>query len=350
MLEGLPPNRATHIMRLACDEVTARTIADIIVETFDPAETAAAAFEEAPNTQSWAPGPWIVEVYFGTPPDEARVRALVAVTAGEKAAETLAFGRVDERDWIASSLDGLKPVRAGLFVVHGSHDRGASGATEIGIEIEAALAFGTGHHGSTLGCLTLLDRIAKAHRVRKTLDLGTGSGVLAIAAAKRFRRRIMAGDIDHIAVAAARANARLNGVAAFLRPVRAVGAEHEILREGAPYDLVLANILARPLRALAPKIARAAASHADVVLSGLIGPDVPGVLSAYRLQGFAYVSRLEIDGWFSLHLRRTAVRPRDPETRAPNRSARTTTMQLGLSARSHVISNVRARHIRAPES
>jgi ribosomal protein L11 methyltransferase len=308
MLEGLPPNRATHIMRLSCDEVLARRIADIIVETFDPAETAAAAFEEAPNTDSWAPGPWIVEVYFGSAPDEAGVRALVAATAGEDPAAALVFGRVDERDWIASSLEGLKPVRAGRFIVHGSHDRGVARANEIAIEIEAALAFGTGHHGSTRGCLTLLDAILKARRPRKILDLGTGSGVLAIAAAKALRQEIYAGDIDRVSVAAARGNARRNRAGPYVRPVRAVGAEHPVLREAAPYDLVLANILACPLRALAPRLARLVGPRADVVLSGLIGRDVPGVLSAYRTQGFALVRRLEIDGWFSLHLRRGAGR------------------------------------------
>jgi ribosomal protein L11 methyltransferase len=304
MLEGLPPNHATHVMRLICDEATARRIADIIVETFDPAETAAAAFEEAPNTDSWAGGPWIVEVYFGTPPDEAGVRALVAAAAGEEAAGAVAFARIDARDWVASSLEGLQPVRAGRFVVHGSHDRGVARGNEVGIEIEAALAFGTGHHGSTRGCLVLLGSILKARLPLKILDVGTGSGVLAIAAAKALRRRIHAGDIDPVSVAAARSNAWLNGAGPHLRPVQAKGVEHPVLRGGAPYDLVLANILARPLRNLAPRIARAAAPGADLVLSGLIARDVPGVLSAYRAQGFAYVRRREIDGWVSLHMKR----------------------------------------------
>ena len=200
--------------------------------------------------------PWVVEAYFGDPPDEANVRALVAAAAGTTTARAATFGRVDERDWVAASLEGLKPVRAGRFLIHGAHGRGAVGANDIAIEIEAALAFGTGHHGSTRGCLHMLDRVARKRRPRAILDLGTGSGVLAIAAAKLFKRTIHAGDIDSVCVIAAGANAKRNRVARFVRPVLAKGVAHQVLRAGAPYDLVLANILACPLRDLAPEIAR----------------------------------------------------------------------------------------------
>jgi ribosomal protein L11 methyltransferase len=308
MLEGLPPNRASHVMRLACDEVSARKIADIIVETFDPAETAAAAFEETAQPNGKA-GPWIVEAYFGTAPDEASVRSLVAAAAGEGAAEALTFGRIEHRDWVASSLAGLAPVRAGRFIVHGSHDRNIVRPNEMAIEIEAALAFGTGHHGSTRGCLLMLDRLLKVRRPKNILDLGTGSGVLAIAAAKILRQKVYAGDIDPVAVAAARANARLNQAGRFVRPERAKGAVHPELRRQKAYDLVLANILARPLRQLAPDIARLAAPRADIILSGLIPSDVAGVLSTYRAQGFALKRRIEIDGWATLHVQRGASRP-----------------------------------------
>jgi ribosomal protein L11 methyltransferase len=304
MLEGLPPNRAAHVLRLATDEATARAIADIIVETFDPADTAAAAFEEAPTTKDWKPGPWVVEVYFGAAPDEANVRALIETVAGAGAAAAAMFGRVDERDWVASSLEGLRPVRAGRFLVHGSHSRGAARANDLAIEIDAALAFGTGHHGSTRGCLIMLDNIARRRRPRAILDLGAGSGVLAIAAAKAFKRKIHAGDIDPVCVAAARANARQNAAARFLRPVLARGAAHRALRQGAPYDLVFANILARPLRGLAPDIARLTAPRADIVLSGLIGRDVAGVIAAYRAQGIALARRIDIDGWATLLMRK----------------------------------------------
>lgn len=304
MLEGLPPNRAAHILRLTCDHATALKIADIIVETFDPADTAAAAFEETQNPSHGSEGPWIVEAYFGTAPDEPRVRALLAAAAGQAAAEAATFGLVEDRDWILSSLEGMKPVRAGRFLVHGSHDRASVRANDIAIEIEAALAFGTGHHGSTRGCLTMLDGITKARRPRNILDLGTGSGVLAIAAAKLLKRKVHAGDIDPIAVAAACANAKLNRAGPFLRPARARGAAHPALRRSGFYDLVLANILARPLRGLAPQIASLATPRADIVLSGLIARDVPAVLSSYGTQGFALVRRIDIDGWATLHLRR----------------------------------------------
>ncbi len=307
MLEGLPPNNAAHVMRLSCDEATARRIADIIVETFDPAETAAAAFEEDESPRKdWKEGRWIVEAYFGHAPDEAAVRALVACAAGEEAAQAARFERVETRDWVAASLAGLQCVRAGRFLLHGAHDRAAVRANDIAIEIEAALAFGTGHHGSTRGCLMLLDRLAKRRRPKAVLDIGTGSGVLAIAAAKLFHRQVQAGDIDPVAIAAARANARQNGVACLVRPVAAQGLRHPVLQSGAPYDLVFANILARPLRRLAPAIKNVLKPGGEIILSGLLACDVAGVVSAYRTQGLALVRRLDIDGWATLSMRRVA--------------------------------------------
>jgi ribosomal protein L11 methyltransferase len=304
MLEGLPPNDATHVMRLACGEATARSIADIIVETLDPATAAAAAFKETQDTAGTGKVPWVVEAYFGTPPDEATVRALIGAVAGEALAAAATFGRVKEQDWVAASLEGLKPVRAGRFLVHGAHGRGAVKPNDIAIEIEAALAFGTGHHGSTRGCLLMLGRIARRRRARAILDLGTGSGILAIAAAKLFKREVRAGDIDLVSVRTAAANARRNGAAAFVRPVLAKGAAHPWLRHGAPYDLVMANILARPLRGLAPAIASLTVPGAEIILSGLLSRDVPGIIASYGAQGFALSQRTAIGGWETLGLRR----------------------------------------------
>jgi ribosomal protein L11 methyltransferase len=309
MLEGLPPNNAAFILRLKCSEDEARTVADLVVETFDPAETAAAAFEENASTASWAATPWMVEVYFGHEPDQDNVRALVAAAVGEELAQKIEFGRVEQKDWIASSLEGLSAVRAGRFLVHGSHDRASVKANDIGLEIEAALAFGTGHHGTTRGCLLFIDEILKRRRPRHVIDVGSGTGVLAMAVARALREKVAAGDIDAQAVAAARANARINRAGAWVRPVVAKGVVHPALDRPGRYDLILANILARPLRHLAPSLARIAAPHAELVLSGLLARDVPGVLSAYRAQGFSLWRRHDIEGWATLMLRRSGASP-----------------------------------------
>ncbi len=297
MLEGLPPNNASHVLRLVCDERRARAIVDLIVETFDPAETAACAFEETDGIS------WAVEVFFGEPPDEAGVRALIEAVAGAEAGRAAEFSQVAQRDWVASALTGLKPVRAGRVLVHGAHDRSRLRGNDVGIEIEAALAFGTGHHGTTLGCLLALDRVLKRRRPVRVLDVGTGTGVLAIASAKLLHRPVACGDIDPIAVETAGANARANGVGALVRPVVATGLRHDALRKGRA-DLIFANILAKPLRLLAPSLARAATPRAELVLSGLLARDVPGILAAYRAQGYALRERRDIEGWATLTLKR----------------------------------------------
>ena len=311
MLEGLPPNNAAYVMRLRCDEATAVAVADIIVETDDPAETAASAFEEEQTaTRDWNALPWLVEIYFANEPDEASVRELVSAAAGPEAAKALEFGRISQKDWVASSLEGLAPVRAGRFLVHGSHDRARVRPNDIALEIEAALAFGTGHHGTTRGCLLMLDAVLKQRRPHRILDVGTGTGVLALAAARYLRQPVAAGDIDWIAVDAARSNARLNGATPWVRPVVARGVLHPDLQAGGPYDLIFANILARPLRSLAPSICALASAEADVILSGLLGPDVPGVLSSYAAQGFTLQKRINLEGWACLRLRRGGAAPR----------------------------------------
>jgi len=310
MLEGLPPNNAAYVMRLKCDEDRARAVADLVVETFDPADTAAAAFEEKASTAHWGATPWVVEVYFGRAPDEDNVRALVACAVGEDMAQEVTFGRIAQKDWVNAALEGLSAVRAGRFLVHGSHDRDRRKPNDIAMEIEAALAFGTGHHGTTRGCLLYIDEILKRRRPRAVLDIGCGTGVLAMAASLALHENVAAGDMDRDAVMAARANARLNGAGPWLRPVVAKGAAHPALNRAGHYDLILANILAKPLRMLDKSVAPLAASGADVVLSGLLARDVPGVLSSWAAQGFALVSRRDIDGWASLWLRRGGGAPR----------------------------------------
>jgi ribosomal protein L11 methyltransferase len=349
----------TTVARLACDQPTARRLAAYLGESLDSEGTACAAFEDDG-------GQWQVAVHFRDKPDEAVLRTLVAIAAGEAAAAALTIEPVAPADWVKQSLAGLKPVRAGRCIVHGAHDRASVKPNDIGIEIEAALAFGTGHHGTTRGCLLALDELAKRqrnfsipplkgegrhrrplaavlgsknadakHRLwrsedrggvkqrsndphparfarhpppcrgrdKKILDVGTGSGVLAIAAAKILRAHVTASDIDPVAVEAARANARLNRAAAAITFVRAAGANARAITAQAPYDLIFANILLGPLLRLAVPLRRLAAPGARIVLSGLLPGHANAVLAIYRAQGLALERRIPLDGWVTLVLR-----------------------------------------------
>ncbi|TVR07144.1 MAG: 50S ribosomal protein L11 methyltransferase [Salinarimonadaceae bacterium] len=305
MLEGLQPARPTHLMRIETDERSARAMTMLLGEVFDAAETAVAAFEIHDD------GPWLLEVYFSRAPNEDAIRELMRMVIGERAQDAV-FDVIGEKDWVKASLEGLKPVRAGRFVVHGAHDRDDLRPGEIGVEIEAALAFGTGHHGTTRGCLLALDSELKRRRPRHVIDVGTGTGVLAFAAAKAMRRLVVAGDIDPVAVAIARDNARLNGLSPHLRLYVGAGVEHAVARRRRRFDLVFANILAKPLRRLAFSLAGVTADDGVLVLSGLLGKDVPGVLAAYRAQGFTLRQRCDLEGWAALTLARggAARRPR----------------------------------------
>jgi ribosomal protein L11 methyltransferase len=303
MLEGLHPNRPTHILRIDTDERCAKALTDILGEVFDPAETAVAAFETEDGRA------WLLEAYFASEPDEAAIRELIRPIVGAQA-EQARFETLAQKDWVQASLEGLRPVRAGRFLVHGAHDRDQVRANDLAIEIEAALAFGTGHHGTTRGCLLALAAELKRRRPRRVLDVGTGTGVLAFAAAKALKRRVVAGDIDPEAVRVARENARLNGVAGWTEFYVAPGVRHSAANRPNRFDLVFANILARPLMRLAPSIARVLAADGTLILSGLLPRDVPGVLSAYAGQGLRLQRRSDLDGWAALVLRRGGLAPR----------------------------------------
>jgi len=287
----------TTVARLTCDESTARRLASYLAETLEPDDCACAAFEGED-------GRWQVAAHFGGEPDETGLRSLVAVAAGEDAARALIIEPVADTDWVAQSLSGLTPVRAGRFVVHGAHNRASVRPNELGIAIEAALVFGTGHHGTTRGCLLALAELAKRRRMRRVLDIGTGTGVLAIAAAKIMRRPVVASDIDRVAVAAARANARLNHVGPAIRFVHAAGANTRAIAAGGPYDLIFANILLGPLMRMARPLHQRAKSHARIVLSGLLHAQANAALAAYRAQGLVLEKRIKLDEWTTLVLRR----------------------------------------------
>lgn len=207
-------------------------------------------------------------------------------------------------DWVAKSLEGLKPVRAGRFLVHGGHDRAARKANDIAIEIEAGQAFGTGHHGTTAGCLEMIERLAQSRRPANALDLGTGSGVLAIALAKRARIPVLATDIDPVATRVARGNAKLNGVAGLVRLETATGFTHRAFSEEGPFDLVVANILAKPLMRMAPAIERNLARGGDVVVSGILVYQRNMVLAAFRNAGLYHRETLTRGEWVTIHLAR----------------------------------------------
>lgn len=207
-------------------------------------------------------------------------------------------------DWVARSLEGLKPVRAGRFFVHGAHDRDKRRSGDLAIEIEAGLAFGTGHHGTTAGCLELLEQVVVRERPGNALDLGTGSAVLAIALAKLAHIPVLATDIDPVAVRVAATNARLNRVKALVETVTAPGFHHPIFARRAPFDLIVANILARPLMRLAPEMARHIRLGGSLVLSGVLDRQRDAVISAYVGQSFRHVRTLHREGWVTIHLKR----------------------------------------------
>ena len=210
--------------------------------------------------------------------------------------------RLPERDWLAENRRDFPPQHIGRFFIHGSHWHGSAPASAIVIEIDAATAFGTGEHPSTRGCLLALNQLARRRRFRRPLDIGTGSGILAIAAAKRLHRQVVAGDIDPEAVRVARHHARRNGLSGRVRFLRAAGYRSRALRRH-KYDLILANILARPLALMARDLKRAIAPGGVAVLAGLLRRQEPLVLAAHRAQRLSLVRRLVIEGWSTLVLR-----------------------------------------------
>jgi ribosomal protein L11 methyltransferase len=287
-----PLPAATVVARLSTDGKRAQQIGDLLAESFDAEDVAASAFEQ-PD------GRWSLALHFRTHPDETAVRALIASTAGTAAADALVFETLAPTDWVRKSLEGLTPVEAGRFVVHGAHHRASVRANQIGIQIEAALAFGTGHHGTTRGCLLALDALVRARsRTRKArgspalrrrrernagvLDIGTGTGVLAIA----------------------RDNTRVNRVRGAVELIHSDGLDAARFRCRGPYGVIFANILLEPLTQLATPIARLVAPNGHVVLSGLLTAQAGAALASYRARGLVLVRRIRLEGWATLVLSR----------------------------------------------
>jgi ribosomal protein L11 methyltransferase len=286
----------TLLARVAADRATAQRLADRLSEALDPETCAVSIFEQGTD--------WICEAVFtGTDTREQIERVIAQMLPGTSPIVT----GVSERDWVAKSLEGLAPVTAGRFVVHGAHDRERVGPNSIGIEIEAALAFGTGHHGTTRGCLLAFEAVAKRARHARNwriLDIGTGTGVLAIAAARALHAGVLASDIDPVAVEVARANAKLNRAGALFQGFAVAGVDAGRFGAGAPYDLIFANILEAPLRRMSRPLSALLAPGGRIILSGLLPAHAAGVIAAYRRQGLVLETRLPLDGWVTLTMRR----------------------------------------------
>jgi ribosomal protein L11 methyltransferase len=265
------------------------------LEEADPAPTVTGAHDRDDGT-----GIWEVSAYFDGRPDETALMLL----ARAHGAPDFSVAPVGTRDWLAQVRAGLTPVEAGRITVFGSHDRDRIAPNRIALEIEAALAFGTGHHATTRACLLALDRLAReGWSFRSMADIGGGTGVLAMAGCRLWPLRAFAGDIDPVATETARANTAANGLAGRIGCVTASGFRHPRLQAAAPFDLVAANILAAPLKRLAPEMAAHLAPGGLAILSGLLVRQVPGVEAVYGGWGFRRHDRVDLDGWTALVLR-----------------------------------------------
>jgi ribosomal protein L11 methyltransferase len=273
-------------------------------------EAAAPAFEAA--LQSLAAsvvsldagnGRWCVQGLAGGPPDRAALALALSLAAAASGLPppAVTIEPVAEEDWLKRGLKDLPPLSIGPFFVHGAHVEEPPPYGSIALKVEAGMAFGTGHHASTAGCLEALASLR--HRpLRHALDVGCGSGILGIAAAKLWRCPVLAVDIDPDAVAETRANARVNGVAPQLRALRVDGVHHPCVRAAAPFDLVLANILARPLKRLAPDVSRVLGSGGIAILGGFIAADARQVAAPYSALGLKLVGVHSSSGWATLVL------------------------------------------------
>ncbi len=266
------------------------------LEDLDPTPTGVGVFEMEDGS-----GLWEVGAYFVDAPDEIALALLAAVHG----AKSFAVSELPEIDWVAHVRRELHPVQAGRFFIYGSHDADKVPEESIPLLIEAAMAFGTGHHGTTKGCLEAVDRLFTAGlRPQSVADIGCGTAVLAIAAAKVLQRVVIASDIDPQAVDVAVANAAANGVEGLVTCLEATGFAHPEIAEKAPYDLVFANILMGPLIELAPDMSRHIGTGGHVILSGILNPQADDVVAAYTAADFGLEDRSEIGEWTTLTLRK----------------------------------------------
>lgn len=288
-------------VRIPAPEAEAKSLSDVMEYRFGDEGFPVAVFENSEDGEIWTAEVLILESTVDDATSLVEMRLFDQFEGGVIPSDA-EVEVLPDINWVAKSLEGLKPVRAERIIVHGAHDRDAVGSSHIGIEIEAAQAFGTGHHGTTEGCLLELQRLLKRHKYSRMLDLGTGTGVLAIALAKLTGSEVLATDIDPIAVEAAIDNARKNNVGPLFKAFTGGGLEDRRFSEYGPFDLVVANILARPLVQMSAKLCCNLAHKSTLVLSGLRIEHGPRIISAYGQQGLRLAHRREIDGWLTLTL------------------------------------------------
>jgi len=232
------------------------------------------------------------------------VAALAFGVSSDGLLDDISIERLAPRDWVTENQESFPPIRVGGFFIHGSHHRQAPPPGSIALRIDAATAFGTGEHATTRGCLLALTALAKRRRFRRVLDVGTGTGILAMAAARRWSCKVLAADIDAGSLHVAQVNLRGNRLAGLVRLVRSDGYRHPAIRRMVPFDLVTANILARPLAAMAGDLAANLAANGVAVLSGLLTRQVPLVLAAHRAHRLMLRRRIAVEGWETLVLSR----------------------------------------------
>lgn len=281
----------THVQGRQAAEALAEACEDL-----EPEPVGTGVFEIEDGSDRWEVG-----VYFTESPDEIAL-ALLAAAHG---ANPFAVSELPDVDWVAHVRRELTPVRAGRFFVHGSHDADKVPEGVEALCIEAAMAFGTGHHNTTKGCLEALDRLAiQGFQPHRIVDIGCGTAVLAMAAARLWPVTVLASDIDAVAVDTAAANVIANGLDGRVICIEAAGFGHQMLEDNAPYDLVLANILKQPLIDLAPQMAAMVAPDGRIILSGILVTQADEVVDVYVAQGFALDRRDDLGDWSALTLTR----------------------------------------------
>ena len=279
------------------DRALAHATASALQDFAEPAPDALTVFENGP-------GHWRLEAFFNDWTGGRDIAAELAPVIDGPLPEFV-LEDVPDLNWVAISQAALPPVEAGRFVVHGSHARGCVARGPTKILIDAGEAFGTAHHATTLGCLLAIDRLTRRKTFASVLDLGCGSGVLAIAVAKTLPAAdIIATDMDRQSVKVAAENMRLNGCATRIAATVATGVDHMWLRQSPPFDLIIANILAGPLIGLAPSLAQKIRRGGTLLLSGILIPQAPQVIAAYRACGFHLERHDRIVGWSTLTLMR----------------------------------------------